>query len=109
MSSSSATRNVYVVELDLKVLQKKKFADRNPDYQNGKAAFYVGMTGLSPEERFENHKAGRRANKYVMAYGVKLRPDIYQQYNPMPYKQAVAIEVALAADLRREGHAVWQA
>ena len=23
---------------------------------DGKAGYYVGMTGLSPEERFENHK-----------------------------------------------------
>ena len=30
---------------------------------------YVGMTGLTPEERFRNHKAGRRASKWVRKHG----------------------------------------
>ena len=28
---------------------------------DGKAGYYVGMTGLTPEARFENHKRGVRA------------------------------------------------
>ena len=40
--------NVYVVYL------------RNPK-GDGKAGYYVGMTGLSPEKRFENHKKGVKA------------------------------------------------
>ena len=28
---------------------------------DGKAGYYVGMTGLSPEKRFANHKAGIKA------------------------------------------------
>lgn len=104
-----ANRYVYVVELDPAVLSHKKFLDKNPGYHAGREALYVGMTGLTPETRFENHKAGVKANKFVREYGVRLRPDIYERYNPMSYKQAAAIEVALAEDLRREGYAVWQA
>ena len=33
---------------------------RNPR-GDGKAAYYVGMTGLSPEQRFQNHKQGIKA------------------------------------------------
>ena len=109
MSAERAGHHVYVVELDVKVLTLKRFLEKNPNYQDAKAPLYVGMTGLTPEQRFDNHKAGHKANRYVRDYGIRLRPDMYQTYNPMTYKQAVAIEAALADDLRREGHAVWQA
>jgi hypothetical protein len=36
---------------------------------DGRAAYYVGMTGLTPEERFENHKTGVKA----CARGEKVR------------------------------------
>ena len=103
------THHVYVVELDPKVFDVRKFADKNPGHSGSKAPFYVGMTGLDPQQRFANHKAGHKANRYVRDFGLRLRPDIYQRYNPMSYEQAELIERTLAEDLRREGHAVWQA
>ena len=109
MSNGRASHHVYVVELDVKVLTLKKFLERSPNHEEAKAPLYVGMTGLTPEQRFNNHKAGHKANRYVRDFGIRLRPDLYQKYNPMTYNQAVAIEAALADDLRREGHAVWQA
>ena len=109
MPSRRQTHNVYVVELDVRVLSNKRFLERNPDHQAGKAPLYVGMTGLAPEKRFENHKVGHKANRFVRDFGLRLRPDLYEKYNPMTYQQAAAIEAALADDLRREGHAVWQA
>ena len=109
MSKTSSNHCVYVVQLDPGVLAVKKFLQKNLQCQDGKPPLYVGMTGLTPEERFKNHKAGHKANKYVRDYGICLRPDIYQRYNPMTYEQAAAIEAVLADDLRREGHAVWQA
>src|ERR1043165_1503270 len=39
---------------------------RNPN-GDGKAGYYVGMTGLSPEQRFENHKLGVKAARIVVA------------------------------------------
>jgi len=41
---------------------------------------YVGMTGLDPDLRFDEHKAGIQANRFVFAY-----------------------------DLREAGYGVWQA
>ncbi len=60
----------------------------NPQYDIGKPCVYVGMTGLSPDERFDKHKAGIRANRFVREYGLHLLPQIYECFNPMPYDAA---------------------
>jgi hypothetical protein len=40
---------------------------------------------------------------------LRLRPDLYEIYNPMPYHAARDMEVELAIDLRESGYGVWQA
>ena len=102
------TFNVYVVELDKEVLSIPKFVKANPDHDPNKACFYVGMTGLTPQERYENHKAGHKANRYVRKYGLWLRKKMYQKHNPMTRNDAVEKEKDLAEELRAKGHAVWQ-
>src|SRR2546426_4531586 len=57
--------NVYVIELDPAIFNIARFRNANPDRDLLKPAVYVGMTGLTPEERFAKHKAGIRANRYV--------------------------------------------
>jgi len=101
--------NVYVIELDVKVLKDRKFRAANPDHDPKKPCLYVGSTGLSPYERFLNHKDCYKSNRYAEKYGMHLRPDLFAVYNPMPYKAAVELEVELADGLRAEGYAVWQA
>ena len=59
---------------------------------DGRAAYYVGMTGLTPEQRFENHKAGIKAARVVKKFGVRLVPKLYAHLNPMPYEKAVEME-----------------
>ena len=108
MTKGIKNRQIYVVQLDEAVMLKRKFRDRNPNFVPGKSPLYVGMTGLTPEERFANHRAGWKANKYVRDYGLRLRADLYERYNPLFYDDAVSLEVALAEQLRREGHPVWQ-
>jgi hypothetical protein len=66
------------------------------------------MTGLTPGERFANHKSGHRASKYVRDYGKYLRRRLYEKYNPMTRDEAEKMEVGLANQLRAKGHAVWQ-
>ncbi len=68
---------------------------------------YVGMTGLTPEERFANHKKGHKKNYKVMKYGVKLLPELYQNLNPMTYKDASQMEKVLANQLTKEGFHVY--
>lgn len=101
--------NVYVVELSKDVLNEPHFMKANPTYRLGKPCVYVGMTGLSPDDRFDKHKAGIKSNRYVRVYGLRLLPALYQVYNPMPYDAAREMEVELAIALREKGYGVWQA
>jgi hypothetical protein len=105
---SKKHHNVYVVELDSAVLGERRFASANPGHDLSKPCLYVGATGLSPEKRFENHKAGYKANRYVERYGLRLRPELYEEYNPLSYEDAQEMESELAAMLREKGYAVWQ-
>ena len=100
---------MYVIELAKGVLYERKFQKCNPDYDPERPCVYVGMTGLDPGRRFAKHKAGIKSNKYVEKYGVRLLPQLYQAYNPMPYDGARDMEVELAIALREQGYGVWQA
>ncbi len=101
--------HVYVVELSPDVLYEPRFRKSNPDYIPGKPCVYVGMTGLDPDLRFDKHKAGIQSNKYVEKYGLRLLPELYAIYNPMPYQAACEMEVELGIGLREAGYGVWQA
>ena len=101
--------NVYVVLLSPRVLQEAKFRRCNPDYDATKPCVYVGMTGLDPDQRFDNHKAGIKANRFVQQYGLRLMTELFEQHNPMPYGDAQYMEVDLAIRLREAGYGVWQA
>ena len=101
--------HVYVIELSKDVLYELKFKRCNPDYELGKPCVYVGMTGLDPDVRFDKHKAGIQSNRYVQQYGLRLMPQLYEAYNPMPYKGAQEMEVELGIGLREAGYGVWQA
>ena len=101
--------HVYVVLLSKDVLYEPRFRRSNPDYDASKPCVYVGMTGLDPDRRFDKHKAGIRATRFVKEYGLKLVPELYECYNPMPYEAAREMEVELAVGLREAGYGVWQA
>ena len=106
---SAAHHNVYVVQLAPEVWENEaRFRKANPGYAGKKPCVYVGMTGLSPEKRFEKHKKGERANSFVERYGMRLLPKLYAYANPMPYEAAREMEVELAIGLREEGYGVWQ-
>ena len=98
-----------MIELDPAIFNVARFRNANPDRDLLKPAVYVGMTGLTPEERFAKHKAGIRANRYVQRFGLRLLPRLYAYANPMPYQAARDMEVELAIALREQGYAVWQA
>src|SRR4249920_2722580 len=93
-SAKSDHHHVYVVYL------------RNPR-GDGKAGYYVGMTGLPPEQRFDNHKHGIKAARVVRKYGERLVPRLYAHLNPMPYAKAVVMEGVLAESLRKRGFTVY--
>jgi hypothetical protein len=101
--------HVYVVELSKDVLLNTRFMRSNPGYQPGKPCVYVGMTGLDPDVRFDKHKAGIQANRFVQEFGLRLLPELYALYNPLTYDDARSLEVELGIDLREGGYGVWQA
>jgi hypothetical protein len=103
------SHHVYVVQLADQVWNEPSFRKANRDYELGKPFVYVGMTGLDPDIRFDKHKAGIQANRFVQNYGVRLLPELYEVYNPMPYEAAREMEVELAIGLRERGFGVWQA
>ena len=100
--------SVYVIELSKDVIYEPRFRKANPNYDPTMPCVYVGMTGLSPRERFEKHRAGIKSNKFARLYGVRLLPALYEAYNPMPYEGAREMEVDLAIALREQGYGVWQ-
>src|SRR5450759_2965555 len=93
-SASSDHHSVYVVYL------------RNPR-GDGKAGYYVGMTGLTPEQRFLNHKNGVKAAGVVKRFGERLVPRLYTHLNPMSYAKAQRMEVQMADSLRKRGFTVY--
>ena len=108
MRKKRAHYSVYVIELSPQVLEHARFRRANPGYDAMKPCVYIGMTGISPDIRFDKHKAGIQANRFVQRYGMRLMPELYEVYNPMPYDGARDMEVELAISLRQKGYGVWQ-
>ena len=104
--ASEDHHHVYVVLLDKAVGNLRKVRLANPDRDPKKPCVYVGMTGLAPEERFTNHKAGIKASYYVKRYGLRLLPELFAHLNPMPFVAAAQMERDLTEDLRRAGYTV---
>lgn len=86
---------VYVVRLD------------HPRHPGVRDCYYVGMTGLLPQERFENHKAGIKAAHVVRAYGIELAFEWFDDIPPMTFADAVLCEPTLADELRDRGFIVY--
>jgi hypothetical protein len=90
---------VYVVELDDAAGPRT-----HPDLP----CVYVGQTVGTPEERFEKHRAGRKASRHVRRHGLRLRPDLYETLPLLATReQAEILEARVADELRRRGYTVF--
>jgi hypothetical protein len=98
--------NVYVILLEPAVGKIRRVRALNPNREARQPCVYVGMTGLTPEQRFANHRKGLKSAWVVKRYGIRLLPELYAHLNPMPYAAAVQMEMDLAEDLRRAGYTV---
>ncbi|HZL42465.1 MAG TPA: hypothetical protein VFD66_04220 [Verrucomicrobiae bacterium] len=98
--------NVYVVLLNRAAGKVRSVQAANPRRNPKKPCVYVGMTGLSPEERFANHKKGIKVASIVKRFGMRLLPELFAHLNPMPYEAALQMEIDLAEDLRKAGYTV---
>jgi predicted GIY-YIG superfamily endonuclease len=106
-SWSRGHHSVYAIELDSAVWKNRAFRERNP---GGAASgcLYIGITGLTPEQRFERHRAGEQSGRFVRDHGLRLRLDLVEGFSRLPYRIAASMEPKLAAWLRAQGFAVWQ-
>lgn len=105
-TESNFHHHVYVVLLDPKSSKDRKILRLNPKRDKTKPCVYVGMTGLTPDERFQNHKNGIKAANAVKRFGIRLLPELYSCFNPMPFDAAVEMERELAEELRNKGYTV---
>ena len=90
---------VYVIELTARAGQR-----RDPRIP----WVYVGSSARDPELRFAQHVRGYKSSGLVKRFALRLRPDLYECFNPMPYRGAYEMEFELADELRERGFAVWQ-
>ena len=106
---------VYVIELDKAFAETAKAKGKNPNADNNKPCIYVGSSSKKPEERFYEHINGIRNPKgrplfsrVVFKYGIRLRPRLYQKYNPMiTREEAETKERELTAKYRKRGYTAW--
>jgi predicted GIY-YIG superfamily endonuclease len=99
---------VYAIRLAPGVLQSKRFREANPDYVDGMDCYYVGMTARDPKERYAQHLAGYKSNRFAKKYGVELMPPEFTVIKPRTYEEACRLERRIARRLRRQGYGVWQ-
>jgi hypothetical protein len=83
--------NVYLILLD--------FQDRN----RGPYGLYVGASGYSPAQRFDQHKAGVRAAGSVLKRGLEVLTGPTLHLQRIGRAEALRIEAQLAAALRDAG------
>lgn len=72
---------------------------------------YVGVTGLTPKERYARHREGGVTSAPIVRdYGVGLLESLYRDRNPLDAvteEDALTAEAAFAEELKDRGFAVW--
>ena len=106
--SAMASFCVYIIELNPAVRSNSAFRKRNPDARVDRPCVYVGSTYLDPQVRFEQHKAGVKANRFARKYGVRLRRSRMRFLKGYKTRAlAEAAERRCAERLQSRGYAVW--
>jgi len=91
--NGAATYTTYVIDL------------HNKDKQ--RYWVYVGETSQKPEERYNQHKRGEKANKAVRDFGVQLNYDLMKDFPKTHFKlDSLAMEKLAAQELSKRGYKV---
>lgn len=69
----------------------------------GRWGLYVGETSLDPDMRFDQHKTGYKASRFVNRFGIRLLPPLFAHFNPLRRWEAVELEPVLAEAFRKAG------
>jgi len=112
-NADKPTCSIYVISLSDQFLDERfyqqQFHKANPNYVEGQACYYVGMTSKTPEERFAQHKSDHSASSpWVNNYGIRLEPSLYEHIPLLSKAEAKVMEVSHAEYLRSQGYGVWQ-
>jgi hypothetical protein len=68
---------------------------------------YVGSTGLSPLQRYCNHKGSYKSGRgWIRKHGLGLLPKVYARFNPMSWRDGEDVEHELGAAFKRAGFEV---
>jgi predicted GIY-YIG superfamily endonuclease len=81
--------------LYIALLEDRRRADR--------WGLYVGETSRDRDTRFDQHKKGYKASRWVNRFGVRLLPDPGHAPESAQALEAIELEAALAAELSRAG------
>lgn len=73
------------------------------DRRDGRLGLYVGETSRDPDLRFDQHKHGYKASRWVNRFGVLLLPHLVEHLNPLRRWEAIELEPALADAFRSAG------
>ena len=98
---------IYVIRLKNRVINDPRFRQRNAQYILKNPCVYVGMTYLSAEERYEQHKNGIHSARIVRNYHRDLMNSECRRTRPITQRRALKREAALAQNLRERGWGVW--
>ena len=99
---------IYAIELNRCVSKSVKFRKQSPNFILDNRCLYVGKSVKIPSLRFRQHKQGYKSNVFARRFGLKLFPEFYEKYNPIPTrKEAEELEEYVAHKLRKEGYGVW--
>lgn len=101
------SHHVYVIQLQSCVRQDRRFKGHNRVACQSKPAFYVGMTGIGPVERFHQHLDGVHSSYYPRRYALRL-VSLPELGKPMTRADAEMHEARMAEALRQDGYGVIQ-
>lgn len=108
-SFESSNCIVYAIELDPSVMDDPAFRAKNPKWIPTMPCFYIGMTSLAPEERYEQHLLGtKNVSRIAHHYGRRLRMDVVPNRKPTRRTWAMKMEARLAKELRARGFGAWK-
>ena len=98
------TRVVYVVDLDPAACNEYGTACEGDCAHR---PVYVGETALEPAERFDQHKSGVKASKWVKHFGIGLNEDLMTDAEYETTESSELAEAVTAALLRQAGYCVF--
>lgn len=106
--AATRTYHLYAIRLDEAVLARRAFREHNPGYVPGKPCYYVDSSVYPPAVRFEKHKSGVRASRWVRDFGLHVAARKCRHVELAGPDQPARAEREYAERLRAKGYGIWQ-